>query len=743
MDGAAGAISAERWRGTEPAAAGGRFGAFLPEVGFGAGMYEKRVKVFIGIALAVLLACLLRLAQMQLLAGDSLQEDIAVLIERGSRSKQFQTLRGKILDRHGEILAADMPQFQISLNYRLSCFLDDRVVIAKLAAARIEDTAAIYREVDDKRQDLEQIIDKCSLFGPGRQELEDRIKAMNDAVWNLRSFYCWVRGNPDPNVIAKYNGPSHVPLSEALASLARQYPDPATRNQQIAKVTDIPEMDRDLPLVELQSEDEVFAAQQLACMEMDEIQILPTGRRYYPYCRTAAQTIGWVGPATQPRDLNAFADDPLARYLKGEVCGRKDVEYACESLLRGRRGEVVYDIDRQLVRRSDAEFGQDVQLTLDIRLQKQIEQLLTDPQVNPDYARAPMAAVVIDVRSGDILALVSLPSYDLNTARYDYDDLVRDPNQPMTNRALYGLYPPGSVTKPVVLIAGLESHVITPEEPISCPAAPPPPGWPRCQIYREYKIGHDQMWINNARNAVKGSCNCYFSHLADRIDPRVLQEWFFRFGYGHELPLVCPEDPAAGSIPRCLRQAPGEIGSTMATTADAESVDQLPPLFERDRKMFGIGQGNFRVTPLQVANAFATLARHGRSLPPRLFLSPEGAPAVAPVDLPISPTTLQVVYDGMSAVVNEHGGTAYKAFAGSGLAQQGVKVYGKTGSTERPYHAWFGGFAEDGEGAKIALAMVVESGQHGGSDAGPLAREILKLCVEAGHLGHATSTAAK
>jgi len=707
-------------------------------------MYEKRVKVFIGIALAMLLICLLRLAQMQLFADDSLQDEIAGLIESRGVAKQFKTLRGKITDRHGEILAADMPQFQICLNYRLSCFLDDRVVIAKLAAATIKDTAEIYRQVDDKRQDLEQIIERCSLFGMSRRQIEDRIKALNDAVWNMRSFYCWRRGEPDPNVIARYKDPSDVPLAEALRDLARQYPDVATRNQQIAKVIDIPEMRQDLPLVELKTEDEVFAAGQLESMEMPEVQILPTGRRYYPYRQSAAQAIGWVGPATQARDLNAFADDPLASYLKGEVCGREDgVEYACEGLLRGRRGEAVYDIDRQLIRQTDTEFGQDVQLTLDIRLQKQIEQCLTDPKVNPDYARAPMAAVIIDVRSGDILALVSLPSYDLNTARYDYDDLVRDPNRPTTNRALCRLYPPGSVAKPVILIAGLESGAITPEDSISCPAADPPPGWPKCLIWRESKTtGHDQKWTNNARNAIKGSCNCYFSHLADRIDSRVLQEWFFRFGYGHELPLACPDALAAGSIPRCLRQAPGEIGSTMATTADANSVDQLPPLLDRDRKMFGIGQSNFRVTPLQVANAFATLARRGRSLPPRLFLSPQSPSATEPVDLPISPATLQVACDGMYAVVNERGGSAYHVFDGSGLTQQGVKVYGKTGSTERPYHAWFAGFAEDQEGAKIAFSLVVEGGQRGGSDAGPLAREILKLCVEAGYVGHA-ATAAK
>ncbi len=712
-------------------------------------MYEKRVKIFIGIGLAVLLICMARLAQLQLFAGPSVEEEITRLKELRNLSRQFKTLRGKILDRHGEILAADMPQFQICINYRLSRFFDERVRWAKLAAAPLRDgnlsSYKTYKELDDKQQDLERIVDKCSRFGLSRPEIESRIKALNDTVWNTKSFLGWARNNPDPNLIARYQTLNSVPLSEALAQLERRYPDLTERNKQIAKVEDqdLPERNREWPLVELKTEDDVSTAQ-LTFTELDDIEIIPTGRRYYPYRSAAAQTIGWVGQATQPRDVQVFADDPLANYLKGEVCGREDgVEYVCENILRGRRGEAVYDIDGQLVRESETEFGRDVQLTLDINLQEQIERRLTDPQVNPDYCKSPIAGAIIDVNSGDILALLSLPNYDLNRARYDYADLLADPNRPTTNRALYRLYPPASVAKPTILIAGLESHAITPEEPISCPAAPPPPGWPRCLIYRQSKTGHDQMWTNKARNATKGSCNCYFSHLADRIDARVLQEWFFRFGYGHELPLPCPDALAAGSIPRFLRQAPGEIGSTMATTADAESVDQLPRLFERDRKMFGIGQGNFRVTPLQVANAFATLARRGRSQPPRLFLSPPCPPAAAPVDLPISPTTLEVVYDGMSAVVNERGGTAYKAFAGSGLAQRGVKVYGKTGSTEGPFNAWFAGFAEDRQGRKIALAVVVESGQHGGSDAGPLAREILELCVQQGYLGKEAAAAAK
>ncbi|OHB63962.1 MAG: hypothetical protein A2Y77_10175 [Planctomycetes bacterium RBG_13_62_9] len=711
-------------------------------------MYEKRIKVFIAISLALLLVCVLRLVQMQLLADSSLQDAIARLKGAESLSKSIKTLRGKILDRHGEVLAADVPQFHICIGYPLSCFLDERVIQAKLAKAKREDSNPslyeVHRELDDKRQDLERIIEKCARFGVPRAQIEARIKTRNDELWDLRNFLCWYRGSPDPNVIAKYGGANSVPTAVAVAELERQIPDQAERYKRVAEVDDVPDMRRPLPLVELTSEDHVFAAQ-LEFMEDAAVRIQPTGQRSYPYGSVAAQTIGWVGGATQPRDTKLFEDDPLSSYLSGEVCGRLDgVEYVCESILRGRRGELVQDIDQQLVREADPEFGRDVQLTLDIRLQKRIEERLTDPQVNPDYCRAPTAAAIVEVSSGDILALVSLPAFDLNRARYDYSKLVKDPNRPLTNRTInHSLYPPGSVAKPLLLIAGLESGAIRADETISCPDAPAPAGWPNCLIYKKYKTGHDTSWINNARNAMKGSCNIYFSRLADRMEPRVLQEWLFKFGYGHEIPLSCPVPPAPGSIPRRLNQTPGQIGSALTPAhKDIESVDDVPPLLARDKPMFGIGQGNFRVTPLQVANAFAALARGGRFQPPRLFLSPESPQPAEPVDLQISPSTLQVVYEGMSAVANERGGTAYDAFAKSGLTQQGVKVYGKTGSTERPYDAWFGGFAADDKGAKIAVAIVIEGGQHGSSDAAPLGREIIQLCVEAGYLGHATPSAA-
>lgn len=710
------------------------------------GFYDRRLKIFIGISLGLFSICLLRLLQMQLFTDASVQAEIAAMKERRGSSKQLKTLRGRILDRHGAVIAADEPQFQVYVNYRLTCWRDERIVQARLTKARQESAnpslLEIHDEMDDKRQDLELIVDRCTRFGASREQLEARIKTINDSLWNMRTVVRWVRGSP--KLLAEYkNQVNAVPPSQILADLERQYPDAAERCQRIAEVDDLPEMDKFLPLVDLRTEDDIFAAQ-LGFMGMDDVQVLPTGRRHYPYGSVAAQTVGWVGPATQPRDTRLFADDPLASYRQDEVCGREDgVEYACESILRGRRGERVYDIDNQLVRQTETQFGRDVQLTLDIDLQKRIEESMSNAQTNPEYYQAPSSAVAIHIPSGDILALVSLPSYDLNRVRYDYDVLRQDvERRPLVNRALNRLYPPGSVIKPVVLVAGLESGAITPNEVISCPPARAPKGWPSCLIFLKGNSGHDQIWSNNARNATKGSCNIYFSHLADRMEARLLQQWFFAFGYGCEVPLSYPAPPASNPMPRHLQQASGQLSSTLVPSrVDIQSLDQIPPLLPYEKPMFGIGQGSFRVTPLQVANAFAVLARGGEYAPPRLFLDPNAPRPPEPVDLHISAATLQVVREGMYAVVNERGGTAYEAFRDSGLSRQGVKVYGKTGSTERPDNAWFGGFAEDREGPKIAVAVVIEGGQHGGGDAGPLARHILEVCAEAGYVGNKTAAA--
>jgi len=359
----------------------------------------------------------------------------------------------------------------------------------------------------------------------------------------------------------KYAGKiSHIRLSEVTADFESRFPSKEKRLLLIGRVDDIAEMDATGPLLELKTDDDIFTAQ-FEFMHIDGVQILPEAKRVYPYGSVAAQTIGWVGPATQEEDKKLFADDRLSRYLDNEVCGREDgAEYVCETVLRGRRGEKIYDVDRTLVSKTETQFGKDVTLTLDIELQRRIENYLLNCNLNHN-CKMPTAIVVIDVEKGDILALVSVPTFDLNHARYDYGDISSDPNIPMINRTINKHYPPGSVIKPIILIAGLEEGKITPDEIISCPAQKAPPGWPSCWLYNRYPWRcHDDEGPNNARNAVKGSCNIYFSRLADRIDPLILQQWLFKFGYGHHIRLS-PFDANDPNETRDFRQAQGQIST--------------------------------------------------------------------------------------------------------------------------------------------------------------------------------------
>jgi len=226
------------------------------------------------------------------------------------------------------------------------------------------------------------------------------------------------------------------------------------------------------------------------------------------------------------------------------------------------------------------------------------------------------------------------------------------------------------------------------------------------------------------------------------MDPQVLQQWFFRFGYGRQVQFNYPRDP--NTARRSLNQAAGQISSKPPPFGTpVTSLEQIPELRRYERCNAGIGQASIRVTPLQVANSMATLARGGVFKHPRLFVedrpSARGASHSDPgLPLGLAEETLRIVIEGLDAVVNENNGTAFTAFgeARKKFAEHGVRVYGKTGSTEDPEHAWFAGYARDYGHRCLALAVVAEGGQSGASDATPLARDIIQFCIDYKYLGH-------
>lgn len=702
-------------------------------------MYHHRLKIFIFISILTMSLCLVRLWYLQTAQVEQSRQQLARL--RILPSRQLPTLRGKIIDRNENIVARDEPFFYLQLNYQLTRLLDPRFwqaeIQRKTASGQSPQDAEdeLVETYAEQTATVKKALDFCVYTaGAGRDEVEQTIAAINDRIWELGRFIFWRRNNPG------------IPTSE-YAKVKDDIP--------AAKIVgvDLDVMHRAYSILELYDRPTLMAAQ-IELAGSNGIIIRSEPKRVYPFNDVAPQIIGWVGPVQQQEAEALFSDDAYLRYLDGEVCGKFGIEKLCEVILRGRRGEVTYDREKNEISRTNAQFGQDVQLTLDMTLQRNIQTLLGDPNaIIPGFGGSGnTAAVVLDAATGDVLAMVSLPIFDLNQAREPnyYNTLLSNPRRPFINRVLEENYPPGSSVKPLILLAGLEEHKITADETISCSYTLPPESWPKCLLQRKGYC-HDSRWgeegqVNNGRNAIRGSCNVYFSQLANRLDGADLQRWFWLFGWGTNVLAPCVSQETLnrlsidGDLTVSFRQSCGSIlfGIQKQPIVD---IAEAPVIPANEKRWWGIGQGNLRVTVLQVANAYAVLARRGIYKPARLIIDPND-PMNEKLSrrLPAHSANLDVVYDGMHAVVNERGGSAYDAFEDSGLKRRGMTIYGKTGSTERPYHAWFASFVTDQAGRAISLAIVVEGGQSGGKDAAPLGREIIRLCNEAGFIGSKEGT---
>lgn len=715
-------------------------------------MYRQRLYIFISICILTISVCVARLSYLQIYRKDITRELIRA--SRILKPQQLPTVRGGIYDRNGNALAVDRPKFFLQINYELTRFLDDRFWQASVNSRINDKTTAEQAQQqmeDEYSEDIEKLfvtIDKCSeILGVSEAELKLRTHKVNNWIWNLREVVAWRNKFPESQLLLKHKAAkiavryeNAMPDFENLLSQTGAA-DPLATRYKLALNEDLAEMHQFHPIYEIKTDEQLLDVQ-LAFIGLSGVKISPECDRVYQYGSSACHLIGWVGPARLDLENKLFPDDIYSRYIAKDFSGKDGIEKVCEVILRGKRGEVTYNKDDELLARKETLFGQDINLTIDIELQQRIESYLTNLNLHPD-PNAQIGAVAMDVASGDILAMVSIPTFDINQARKKYNELLAMPTAPLKNKALYETFPPGSVIKPVILAMGLEEEKVTASERISCPAHSAPNTWPNCIIFRKFYSSHDDKWAyeggNTARNAIKGSCNIYFSHLADRLPPIVLQQWLFKFGFGHMI-LPAPQYPdLLDELKRTegtgmhLLESNGQISTTTPQKGRIKHILQLGTIKDYEKRLFGIGQGSMRVTVLQVANSIAAIARGGIYKAPRLFLDDQEN--ADQIDLGLSDNTLDVIRGGMSAVVNEEGGTAHSAFRECQLDQREIKIFGKTGSTENPENAWFAGFAEDITGRSVAIAIVVKRGQSGAKDAAPKGRRIFELCNEAGYIG--------
>ena len=251
------------------------------------------------------------------------------------------------------------------------------------------------------------------------------------------------------------------------------------------------------------------------------LKIVETNQREYPQGAVAPHLIGRLGPVT--RDELSGADphggindghppDDLKRYLPGDTVGRGGIEGACEDLLRGSRGMYLKGIQGDFMEDIQPEAGRDIHLTVDIALQADIEALMDRPPAGVGQSHVVGAAVVIDCRTGEVLALVTAPRYDPENFQKDYAVLLKDPDHPLFNRAVHGLYPLGSVFKAVTTLAALDEGVLAPQTTYTCEGVLDPRHRERFKC--DNLSGHGTI---NLHTAIEKSCNVYFYHVAESL----------------------------------------------------------------------------------------------------------------------------------------------------------------------------------------------------------------------------------
>jgi penicillin-binding protein 2 len=488
--------------------------------------------------------------------------------------------------------------------------------------------------------------------------------------------------------------------------------------------------------VKLQLTDEELARFAARRYQFPGVEIRPRLTRYYPLGASSVHAIGYVGAISEEDekslDLNEYAGTTLT--------GKSGVEKAYERELHGHagvqqllvnaQGRTVERIGKDAVKleRREPIAGNDLFLTIDLRVQQVAEEALRGQRA---------AAVAIDPTSGDILAFVSTPAFDPNLfarglSRPQYLALTEDPDRPMYDRALRGVYPPGSTVKPLFAIAALESGVVTSHDTRFCRGMWSAPGYGRAR--RDWKPGgHGTV---DMRRALATSCDIYFFDMARLMGIDRMAGVLGRFGLGA---------PTGIDIE-------GERSGILPSTEWKKRAYKKPEFqvwFPGDTISVGIGQGQMLVTPLQLANAIAALSNKGQRFKPRLVravrdvqtgkvkqITPEALPPVKVND----PGEWEVAQGGMFDVVNAPHGTArsylapppvYQMAGKSGTAQVfTVSITEKMRKAKELEehlrdHALFVSFAPF-ESPKIAVAVVVENAPGGGSAfAAPIARRIL------------------
>jgi penicillin-binding protein 2 len=709
-------------------------------------MFERRLKIVLLLPILCGVVIVARLYQLQIVQGEEYQRlaDAALV-----SPKQFlPPLRGRILDRSGRVLVSDEPAYDVTVHYGVLSM--NKAYLLRLAGhLRKEDPR--WREATEAELGMEverrmgrMWITLHETSGQSMRRLLDRRNALWRAVERLRAHIADARqrrgeDQPVEKIRLKEDDLFHTVLHDVT---------PQQRTQIELELSDLP-----------------------------FVRVEPSVRRIWaegtePLCHVLG-SMGQVSAETIRSDPQP--DDWLACYRAGDEAGVSGVERLREQMLRGKRGFEEKYLDGKLSDSAAPIDGLDVQLTVDLDLQRRVEEiLLAAVREHPPSTGA--SCVVIDVETREILALVSVPTFQRLQFQDDYSSLRDDAtHMPLLFRAVQAEYQPGSIVKPVALLAGFANNLVTPEETVFCSGQliPGVDKW-HCWTHWRGMSGHGAM---NAEDAIKNSCNVYFYTLGQRINAERLTR-FYRLALRGQIDDSSPQ----------LDTGLIEERSGLIPTPEWMKSRRNRGFRQADGRNYAIGQGELLVTPLQAANLFATLA-DGRYRAPTIIANDcRDRPAVELNG--VSAEAWRLVRRGLYRCVNEEGGTAFKY-----ARLDSLEICGKTGSAECvprvveqrftfqvdqgagtseisiiaptieaacemlglpygtpcarsepvrrypstvadngeggkvPTHAWFAGYAPYKK-PKIALAVIVEYGGGGGHTAGPVAQAVFQTLQE-------------
>lgn len=663
-------------------------------------MYDSKYRfLLLRIVAFVMLALItVRLFSMQIINGDAY---VQTANSRASVSISKKAPRGDILDRYGNVLVTNKSGYSLRLQKTSS----DNAVINK----SIDEVLDILDETGGTAVNSLPI----SMKAPYEFEFKDE----NDNGKTTDEQKAWFESN-------KYTGDylnSSMTAKQVIDTYKNIYGVSESVSEERARKiigiryeADIKQFSAVTPVTIAEDINaETVTAVKGRKEKIEGVTVDEDYVRTYTTPGFATHILGRCGKISSEE----YEKNREKGYGINDIIGKQGIEGWAEQYLRGKDGyEGTYaQIDgkkTELTKSQDPVPGNFVMLTIDSQLQSTLEMSLANT-INNISGCSAGGAVVLDVNSGDTLAIASYPTYDMTEFNEKYSELIQDDNNPMLNRAVSGLYSPGSTFKPLTAIAGIQSGMVKINENITCTGIYDyyDDYQPSCWIWSEYNATHGHQ---NVTQAIENSCNVYFYELGRRLGIDKLDEYAKKFGLGEYTGIELSEETS------------GHMASPEYKEQVVKNVTDSS-WFGGDTLQAAIGQSYSLFTPVQLANYCATIANGGTRYKVNLIDSIRSSVDGSVVEefepqvvekIDISEQAIDKIHDGMKKVVDE--GSASSIFEG-----YPIKVGGKTGTAQLgkgANNAIFIAFAPFDD-PQIAIAVVLEHGIRG-TNAGQVARDV-------------------